>query len=189
MDIIKIVDQTKDLIINPKGTLKKLKNKKVNRNDIIIYLAVVGFPTFLGIFIGLGIYGFWAQAFVRAIVFYILAIGGILFFGYIYNEFAPNFKSKKNLMQSVKLIAYSSTPWLLAGILWIVPLNGIWVLSFLAGLYGVYILYLGLPIYLETPNDQQAPYLLFGIILMAIVMAITAYLSRIIWLSTFRGPF
>lgn len=189
MDITKIVNQTKDLVLNPKRTLKKLKDEKVNRNDIIIYLAVVGFPTFIGILIGLGIYGFWGQALIRAVIFYILAVIGIIAFGYLFNELAPTFKSKRNLMQSVKLITYSSTPWLIAGILWIVPFNWFWTLSFFAGLYGIYILYIGLPIYMETPNDQQIPYLISGIILMAIVMAVATYISKIIWLSTFWGPY
>ena len=146
---------------------------------MIIYLAIVAIPTFLGIFLAFAIYGLFAPGLVRAIVFCLFAVIGIIAFGYIFNELAPSFKSKKNLMQSVKLVSYASTPWLIAGILWILPFQG-WILSFLAGLYGIFILYLGLPIYMETPNDQQMIYLIFGIIMMAVVMAITAYVSRIV---------
>ena len=121
MDIMKIVNQAKDIVLNPKGTMEKLKDEKVTQKDIIMYLAIVAVPTFLGVLIGYGLIGFgWyggslGPAIVRAIVQYILAIIGIIVFGYIFNALAPNFKTKQNLSQAMKLVAYAATPWLLAG--------------------------------------------------------------------------
>jgi len=48
MDIMKIINQTKNLITNPKGTLLKLRDEQATMKDIIIYLAIVAVPTFLG---------------------------------------------------------------------------------------------------------------------------------------------
>ena len=78
MDIVKIINKAKDIILNPAGTLKKLKDEKVTKQDIIVYLGIVGFPSFIGIILGYGFvsygYGdFLAAAIVRAILFYILA--------------------------------------------------------------------------------------------------------------------
>ena len=183
MDIGKIINQAIKILINPKESLRELKDIKVNRNDIIIYLGVVSIPTFFGNLIGFGYGGLWGQAAVRSVVFCILAVIGIILAGYLFNEFAPHFKSQKNLMQSVKLIVYSFTPWLIAGILWAVPLQWVWVLSFIAGLYGLYILYLGLPLYMGTPKDEQIIYLLVGLVFTGVVMAVTAYIARVIWIS------
>jgi len=183
-----MVNQAKDLILNPRGTMKKLKDEKVAMNDIILYLAVIAVPTFLGILIGYGVVGFgygWgpysfrvslgAMAVPLAIIYYILSIVGIIVFGYIFNALAPTFKSKQNLMQAQKLVAYAATPWLIAGILYIFPLIGILVL--LAALYGLYILYLGLPIFMETPKDQQIIYLIIGIIVFIVVMFVVYAIS------------
>jgi hypothetical protein len=189
MDIMKIVNQTINLMLKPKETLSQLKNEKVDRNDIIIYLGVISIPTFLGIFLGSAVYGAFVLGVVRAIIFCIFAVIGVILFGYIFNELAPSFESKKNLMQSVKLVSYSSTPWLIAGILWLMPLPFVGFLSFLAGLYGLYILYLGLPSYMGTSEDQRLIYLIIGVVLMGGVMTITAFATRIIVSAIFIAAF
>ena len=195
MDIMKIINQAKDICLNPKETLKKLKDKKVTKNDIIMYLAIVAFPTFLGVLLGYGaIYagtGFIGWGFGLAILQYILAIIGIIVFGYIFNMLAPNFKTKSNLMQAVKLVTYAATPWLLLGIFYLYPPAG--VIVFLGGLYGLYILYLGIPILMETPKDQQLTYLIIGIIVYFVIMVVIWWIIGTIWTSmiwhTYVGPY
>lgn len=194
MDIMKVIKQAIDICLNPKGSLEKLKDKKVTLKDIIIYLAIVGVPTFLGVFIGYGIVSynvnFLGWGFALAIVQYVLSIIGIIVFGYILNALAENFKTKQNLMQALKLVAYAATPWLLIGIISIFPAAS--PVIFLGGLYGLYILYLGIPILMKTPKDQQIPYLIIGIIVYFIVMVIIWWLigwiwSSIIWSSAWVG--
>lgn len=188
MNINKIINQAINIILKPQETLKKLKNEKVTRNDMIIYLGIVGIPTFIGLLIG---YGFvsglnWntggsliGWGFVIAIIGYIFSIIGLFVFAYILNALSENFKSKKNLMQSAKLVAYSATPWLVLGIFYVFPAAG--VISFLGGIYGLYILYLGLPIYMETPKEQQVPYFVVGFIIFIIIMAIVWWIIGWIW--------
>ncbi len=188
MDINKIINQAINIMLKPKETLRKLKNEKVTRNDMIIYLGIVGIPTFIGLLIG---YGFvsglnWntggsliGWGFVIAIIGYIFSIIGLFVFAYILNALATNFKSKQNLMQSAKLVAFSATPWLVLGIFYIFPAAG--VISFLGGIYGLYILYLGIPIYMETPKDQQLPYFVVGLIVFIIIMSIVWWIIGWIW--------
>ncbi len=63
--------------------------------------------------------------------------------------------------QAMKLVAYASTLGLLAGILYIIP--PLAILVFLASLYGLYILYLGIPVFMETPEDKRLIYLIVSI--------------------------
>ena len=127
MDISQIINRVIEVITNPKNALKKLKDEKVSNKDILFYLAIVAFPTFLGVFIGYGFIGFgWiggvgALALVLAIIEYILSIIGVVVFAYILNALASNFKSNPDLMQSMKLVAAAATPWLVAGIISIYP--------------------------------------------------------------------
>ena len=188
MDISKIIHQAMDIITKPKDALKTLKDEKTTTQDIIFYLAIVAFPTFLGVFIGYGFVGVgWVGGglvgigFLLAIIDYVLAIIGTIVFAYIMNALANNFKSKQDLMQSMKLIAASATPWLIAGIVSIVP--GASLVSILGGLYGLYILYLGLPILMETPQDQQIPYLIVGLIIYIVIMVVVWWVTSAIWES------
>ena len=183
MDIMKIINQVISVLMNPKEALKKVKNEKVEIMDIIIYLGIVGIPTLIGFILGYGVIGY-GGAFLgisvgAAIIYYIVAIIGIIVFGYILNAFAPTFKSKQDKMQALKLVAYSSTPWLVAGIFYLHP--SIWFLPALAGLYGLYILYIGIPILMETPKEQHIPFLLVAIVIYIIIMGAVWTIANQIW--------
>jgi hypothetical protein len=187
MDIMKIVHQAKNIVFNPKGTLLKLKDEQMTMKDLIIYLAIVAVPTFLGMLIGYGFVGFGSQmlgsAFVIAIISYILSIVGVIVFGFLLNALAPSFKSKQNTMQAMKLVSFAATPWLLLGIAYIYPAIGL--IALLGGIYGLYILYIGIPIYMETPKEQQMVYFIIGLIVYIIVMGVVSWLSSFIWVQMF----
>jgi cell division protein FtsW (lipid II flippase) len=69
----------------------------------------------------------------------------------------------------MKLAAYAATPMMLIGIINLYVVQYLtFILFFLAALYGFYILYLGLPILMETPKDQLMPYFIVSIILFII---------------------
>ena len=196
MDIMKIINQAKDLIFNPKGTMEKLKDEKVELKDIIMYLAIVGVPTFLGLLIGYG-FVWWGggqligHAFAIAIIVYIMSIIGIIVFGFILNALAPSFKTKQNKMQALKLVSYAATPWLLLGIINIFPAAAL--ISLIGGLYGLYILYLGIPILMGTGKEQQMPFFIIGLIVYIIVMGVIYWITGWIWVqlvwSIYWGPY
>ena len=177
MDLMKMINQAISVLMKPKDALKNAQHEQIATIDIIFYLAIVGIPTLIGYIIGNG--ATWGGAFLGAsvgagIAFYILAIIGIMAFGFIFNAFAPTFKSQQNQMQAFKLVAYAATPWLLAGIFY--AYWPIWFLAPLAGLYGLYILYLGIPIFMGTPQDQHMPYLFITISFPAIALFVALFL-------------
>lgn len=183
MNIMKMIQQAKNLLINPKGTLLKLKDEQVSMMNIIIYLAIIAIPTFLGMLVGYGFFwgigNFLGYAFAMAIITYILSIVGIIIFGFILNALAGNFKSKQNKMQALKLVSYAATPWLLLGIVNIYPVIGL--IALLGGIYGLYILYLGIPIFMETPKEQEIPYFIISLIVYIVVIGLVWWLSSFIW--------
>ena len=194
MDISKIINQAIGIITNPKDGLTKLKNEKATMQDIIIYLAIIGVPTFIGVFLGYGfIYsqtsvgGVVGWGFGLAIIQYILSIGGLIVFAFIMNELAPKFGSKQNKMHALKMIAAAATPWLIAGIFSIIP--SLSLLSLIGLLYGLYILYIGLPIFMETPKDQEITYLIVGLILFIVVFAVISAIISTIWTSVVLGGY
>jgi len=121
----------------------------------------------------------------RAVVSYILSLASVFILALIINALAPTFSSRPDQVQSLKLAAYSLAPYYVAGIFYLVP-----VLSFLvvlAGIYSLYVLYLGFKAGLmETPPEKIMGYfvvtLVVGIVLMLVVGLVV---GAIFSLSTF----
>jgi hypothetical protein len=68
---------------------------------------------------------------------------------------APRFGGEKNFANAVKLSVYSHTPLWLAGIFLLIPgLNFLLIL----GVYGVYLLWTGLPLLMRVPSEKALPY-------------------------------
>ena len=152
MNIGKIISLGINILLKPKETLSKLKTESVTREALIIYLAIIGLPILIGVIIGYGVvgigYGYafgsfsfkfpigWAVAY--GIIQYIAMIISIIIFGYVFNMFAPTFKSQQSQIQALKLTTYAATPMLLAGIFYVYP--PIALLMFVFGIYSLYLL-------------------------------------------------
>jgi hypothetical protein len=198
---MKVINQGINILINPKEAFSKLKNENFTKQDLIIYLAILSLPILIGIIVGYAVVGFggsiygvgWSYKFpighaiTAGVVHYILMIIGIIGFGYVFNMFAPTFKSKQNLMQALKLTTFAATPVLLAGIFYIYPPISLLVLVF--ALYSLYLLYIGIPMFMETPEDNRIPYLIISIIIFIVIIFIISYIvGSIMWAAVGGYP-
>jgi len=86
------------------------------------------------------------------------------------NYLAPNFGSTQNEAKAFQLAVYSYTPFLAVGILNIIP--ALSVLVFLSSLYGLYLLYIGLPILMSTPKEKSLAYTITIIVAMILIYII-----------------
>ena len=92
---------------------------------------------------------------VRAVVVYAVAFAMVYIIAGVIDLLAPRFGAERNFPSAVKLSAYSHTPLWLAGIFLLIPgLNFLLIL----GLYGFYLLRVGLPMLMKVPNDKALPY-------------------------------
>jgi hypothetical protein len=118
---------------------------------------------------------------IGAVVYYLLALGGVFVIGLIIEALATNFGGEKNQIQAMKVAVYSWTAAWLAGIFVIIPWIGP-VLS-LVGLYSLYLLYLGLKGVMKSPEDKAVLYtvvvVVLAVVVFIIVGAITAPLAMI----------
>ncbi len=112
---------------------------------------------------------------VSAVVHYVLTLIGVYILALIINALAPTFSGQKSVVQAFKVAAYSYTPGWLAGIFLIVPaLSPLTIL----GLYGLYLLYVGLPILMKSPQDKSLAYTIAVIIAAIIIFVLIGYISR-----------
>jgi hypothetical protein len=196
MDIGKMISNGISVLTGPKQAFQRLKMEQMTMQTIIIYVAIFALPGLIGYIIGYGVvgvsysYGFFSYSYTVpianavgfGILYYILWIILVIVFGYVINMLAPSFKSRQDLMQSMKLAAFASTPSLIAGIFNIFP--PIALLTLLFALYGIYLLYLGIPIFMETPQDQHIIYLIICIIVLIIFTFIISWvISSVMWTS------
>ncbi|MBC7348916.1 MAG: YIP1 family protein [Candidatus Aminicenantes bacterium] len=192
-----LVARVQGLILKPKEEWEKIKGEPATVADLFkSYLvpvaAIPAVAQFLGFWligVSLPVRGTFRMSLGaslgRAVVSYILSLASVFILALIINALAPTFSSRPDQLQSLKLAAYSLAPYYVAGIFYLVP-----VLSFLvvlAGIYSLYVLYLGFKAGLmETPPEKIMGYflvtLVVGIVLMLVVGLVV---GAIFSLSTF----
>jgi Yip1-like protein len=93
---------------------------------------------------------------VSSMVTFILGLLGLFLVGLIINMLARTFAGRDDPRQALKTAAYALTPAWLGTALTFLPLGTL--LQLAAGVYGFYVLYLGLPVMMHTPRDRVGGY-------------------------------
>jgi len=168
-----------DLVRNPIAFITANKDTPATTRQIMInYVAVLAaipfFATLIGdlwyysLFVPLRFVGsFAAYAFTAAVLTYIFDVAAVYVMAIVIRMLGPTFGSAPTEIQSLKLAAYIYTPVFLIAVLDLIPLASI--LTFLGVLYGLYILYLGLPIVMGTAKDKVIGYVV-GVVIAAFII-------------------
>ncbi len=104
---------------------------------------------------------------VTAVFALAMSLIGTYVSAFIISKLAPTFASVSDDRQALKLVAYSSAPVWVAGILNIIPFLG--MLAILAWFFTIYVFYLGVPVMMKTPQDKVIPYMIVSAIVMIVV--------------------
>jgi hypothetical protein len=92
------------------------------------------------------------EAVIASLVLFGLTLASVYALARLVDSLAPKFGGERDALRALKLVAYSYTPAWLAGVIYLLPaLSG---LSLFASIYGLYLLYLGLPVLMRVPKDQ-----------------------------------
>jgi hypothetical protein len=185
-----LIERVKSILFQPKETWPKIKAEPKNFSQVLTGYAMplAALPAIFGLLgyvligyrYGVGPIGVvlrvpFISALIWAIVSYVLTLVGLYVEGIVINALAPSFGSKPDSLSAFKLAVYAYTPAFIAGILRIFP--AIAFLVFLISLYGIYLLYLGLPVMMETPKEKIIVYLIVIIIVLIIIYAIIGAIS------------
>ncbi len=179
-----LVPRVQGLILKPNEEWGRIKDETTTVTDIFkSYLMIMAAVPAVAQFIGYWLIGVsvplrgtirysLGNSLVRAVASYILSLAAVFVLALIINALAPTFSSKPDQIQSLKLAAYSLAPYYVAGIFYLIPVLSI--LTLLAGIYSLYVLYLGFKAGLmETPPEKIMGYfvvtLVVGIVLRRVV--------------------
>lgn len=175
-----IVNRVKSLLLNPKNEWDIIKNESYSiqelfKSYIIIVAAIPAVAGFLGFFLfgvstAFGSYRMpLAESLKWAILTYVMTLVSVFVVGYIVDVLAPQFGSKKNLAESIKLVAFANTAAWVGGIFNLLP--SLSIVATLAGIYSLVLLYMGLPKIKDIPQEKVTGYFIV-IIIVAIVVSI-----------------
>ena len=192
-----IVERAKKIVMTPKTEWPVISSETPVIGEIMLnYVLPLALIPAVAQVIGYGLVGgpliAWSisAAVAAGLVSFLTAVVGVFVTAYVVDFLAPNFGSQKDLGRAVQLVAYSNTPGWLAGILNIIPALG--MLTLLAALYGLYLVYLGMPHTMKTPQEKVVPYLLVTILVVIVVyfilgLILSPILFGILGASAFRG--
>jgi len=117
--------------------------------------SVTGTP-FVGLRLGM------VGGLVHAILSFLLSFVGVFLIALIVDLLAPSFGGQRDSLAALKVTAYSFTPGWVAAVLNIFPPLGI--LAIIAAFYGLYLLYLGIPVLMRSPQEKSIGYTVVTVI-------------------------
>lgn len=185
---MKIVERVKKILLEPKKEWEIISRETTNTSELyksyIMPLAAIG-P--VASIVGMSIMGISMPlagtfrlpiitSIGSAVVQYILSLVGVYILALIVDFLAPNFSGEKNIDQALKLAAYSYTAGWLSGIFMIVPALGFFMIL---GLYGLYLIYTGIPVLMKAPREKALGYTVTVVIAAVIISMIIAWASRL----------
>ncbi len=182
-----LVDRAKNIIMTPKTEWPVIAGESPNIGQIMTgYVLPLALIPAVAKIIGLAFIGGMlsvSYSLAMGVFTFAVAVLSVYLAAYIIDFLAPNFGSQKNLGRSFQLVAYSSTPGWVAGALYVFPFIS-WVVM-LASLYGLYLLYLGLPPIMKTPQDKVVIFLVIAIIAVCVVYAVVGAILGSIFSTMF----
>jgi hypothetical protein len=183
-----LVERVKKILFQPLKEWEIIAGETTNTSELyknyIILLAAIG-P--VASIIGMSVFGIsmpftgtyrlpLTSSLSSSVVQYILNLIGVYILALIIDYLAPQFSGVKDFNQSLKLAAYSYTAGWVSGVFAIIPaLSPLMIL----GLYGLYLIYTGIPILMKSPKEKALGYTVAVVIAAIIIAVVIGFASRI----------
>jgi hypothetical protein len=159
---MKLVERAKAIILTPRTEWPVIEREPGGLFHLFVhYVAILAAIPEVAHVVGqslIGGYSPFVPNLLRAAIVYVVTFPMIYIIAGVIDLLAPRYGGKKNFANAVKLSVYCYTPLWLAGIFLLVPgLNFLLIL----GLYGFYLLWVGLPLLMQVPRARVLPYAIF----------------------------
>ena len=188
-----LVDRVKNILLSPKTEWPVIEQEQTDVKSLYLnYIMILAaIPAIAGVIaamlfggllgavagrpgVGAGMTG--GFAIVHAIVSYIITLAVVFIVALIVDALAPTFGGTKSQINALKLVAYSATAGWVASIATVIPVLG-WIVAIIGSLYGIYLLYLGLPVLMKCPEDKAVIYL---VVIVVVYIVLTWILSALL---------
>ena len=171
-----LVDRAKNMILTPKTEWNVAAAEATPQAELITgYVLPLAAVSAIAGFIGtsvIGVMGMYRLPMVAGLGLVlwniVAAVIGCFVIAFIIDALAPTFGGQKSSTQAFKVAAYSYTSVWVAGVFQIIPFLGS-LIMLLGALYAIYLLYLGLPRLMKSPEDKSIAYTLVVIVCAIVV--------------------
>ena len=189
-----LVDRVKNILLTPKTEWPVIEPEPTTAAQLYTgyamplmgLIAVISFihMSIIGYSFGFGTYRTPLISGLVSLVFqFVMGLVMLFVFALIIDGLAPTFAGRRDRRQALKVAAYSCTPAAAGAVFGLLPYLGP-LLGLIAAIYGIYVLYLGLPILMNSPKDKAVGYtaavIICGIVLgiiLSIVIGMTTHLT------------
>ncbi len=175
-----IINTAKQFIVNPKLEWEVAKeDESTAHQHVVRYILPLALISAVAVFIGVGLIGYRVLGYriqslsgglAQAIMSLASILIGVYLSGFIIHKLAPTFDTTVSVDKAVKLVGFSYTAILLAGVLNIFP--PLTFLTFLGGLYSLYILYLGFKPMTNVSDEKSTSYFIVSLLVIVVVYII-----------------
>ena len=176
-----IVDRVKNILLTPKTEWPVIDAEPGDTKEVFTYVAILAALTLIGTVLAGLIGGAAALRFtiIVAVLGYIMAFVGVYVMAFIIDALATTFNGEKHMPSALKLIAYTNTPVWVAGLLSFIPIIG-GLIVLVAAIYAIYLLYLGLPVLMRSPQEKVIGYMIVAIICAIVVWTVLFFIIGLI---------
>ncbi len=198
MDFPRLIARVQAILLTPKTEWPVIAAEPATvaslyKNYILVLAAIPAIAGFIkGSLIGYTLFGVTMRTPIGSgiagmLIAYALTLGVVFLLAIIIDALAPSFGGEKNQVQALKASAYAYTASWVASIATIIPFIG-WLIALAGAIYGIYLLFLGLPHTMRSPSDKAVGYtavtVIIGFILSLIVGAIVGGITAVGTMAT-----
>ena len=198
MDFNAIIKRAIAILTKPNDEWQTIKSETMSIADMFtkyaIWLAAIPAVAFFIGWVAIGkSYGFGTirmpvgNALVGMILTYVFSLVSIYLVAFILDSLAPSFGAQKDMVQSMKVVVFANTASWVGGIFNLIP--SLAILGMLIGIYGLYLLYLGMKVIKEPPQDKLMGYFIVTLIVTVVVTFLIGFIVGAIVFGSARGFF
>lgn len=191
-----LADRVKRLVLLPKEEWQAIEEEALTEKDIytryvMVLAAIPPVAGFIGYsIVGVGPFGQTLRVPIGAgiahmLIGYLLALGAVYLLALVVNGFAQKFDAPTDFLSALKLAAFAPTPGWVAGVFNIIP--SLWIIGVLLSLYGLYLIYVGLPILMRPPAEKFPPYLVVVMMAAIVFVAVLHGVGSLLLPAAVRG--
>jgi len=159
--MMKLIERVKAILLTPRTEWPVIGRERATMAGLFIkYVAILAAIPEIAHLIGQAFVGEAhipiESALVRAIVSYAVTLAMVYIIASVIDLLAPRFGGRKDFANALKVAVYCFTPYWVGGIFGLIA--GTRFLAYVIGLFGVYLLSLGLPRLMKSPPDRTTGY-------------------------------
>ncbi|MDR1595001.1 MAG: YIP1 family protein [Prevotellaceae bacterium] len=188
-----MIDRIKQILTAPKTAWTVVESEytphvKLFTQYVLPLALIPAIAAFVGYgFVGYSVFGVRVHSIEwgirQAVSQYIAMTGGVYLTAFVINFLAETFGARKDFDRAFSLVTWSYMPMFVGGVFYVIPSLS-WLAS-LAGVYGLYLLYIGLQPMMKQPAEKTTGYFIACLVVAALIATVLSITLASILLGSY----